>query len=99
MFNKAQVNSNELKYLTQTTTEEVSKIISDLNSNISTGLDRVSVKALKAIKYLILDGITKTIKICLETGFFPDSLKVAKVTPIFKAGHRLKTIAPYQCSQ
>ncbi|KAL0883482.1 hypothetical protein ABMA27_016850 [Loxostege sticticalis] len=66
--------------------DEISKIIDDLDSNTSTGLDGISTKAIKCLKNIIIDRLTNCINTCLTRGVFPDTLKVAKVTPIYKSG-------------
>lgn len=68
--------------------DEISKIIDNLNPNTSSGLDGITCKVIKSIKLCILDELTKCINECLLRGFFPDSLKIAKVSPIFKSGNR-----------
>ncbi|KAL0851758.1 hypothetical protein ABMA28_000070 [Loxostege sticticalis] len=66
--------------------DEISKIIDDLDSNTSTGLDGISTKAIKCLKNIIIYRLTNCINTCLTRGVFPDTLKVAKVTPIYKSG-------------
>lgn len=78
----------KLLNFTPATLDEVSKIIDNLNPNTSTGLDGISCKALKSVKNLILDKLTTSINKCLERGYFPESLKIAKVSPIFKSGKK-----------
>lgn len=68
------------------TTSEVIKIIDNLNANTSTGIDGISCKVLKCVKILIAPKLTHAINICLQLGYFPDSLKIAKVSPILKSG-------------
>jgi hypothetical protein len=68
------------------TRDEVSKIIDALDTNTSTGIDGVSTKAIKCIKTAILQSLTSCINKCLSEGTFPDSLKIAKVSPIYKSG-------------
>lgn len=70
------------------TTCEVERIINNLNSNTSSGIDGINTKSIKAVKNLILHELTHCINFCLENGIFPDSLKIAKVTPIFKSGKK-----------
>ncbi|CAK1578547.1 unnamed protein product [Parnassius mnemosyne] len=85
LYNKQiDIKTKELTHYTPTTTDEVNKIIDNLNSNTSTGLDGLTCKALKSIKPLILEKLTCCINNCLERGYFPDSLKLAKVSAIFK---------------
>ena len=62
----------------------ISKIIDDLKPKTSFGIDRVSNKLLKYVKKEITPLLTQVINHCLNTGIFPDALKVAKVLPIYK---------------
>ena len=64
----------------------VSKIIDDLKAKTSCGIDNISNKFLKDIKSLILSPLTLIINQCLNTGIFPDYLKIAKVLPVHKKG-------------
>ena len=66
------------------------KIITDVIDNIkpkrSSGLDRISMNLVKAIKDEITDALVILINQTLVTGIFPASLKIAKVVPIYKNG-------------
>lgn len=62
----------------------VRNIINGLKPKTSSGHDGISVKLLKSISSLITDSITFIINQCLETGVFPDRLKLAKVIPLYK---------------
>ena len=64
----------------------VLKAIDDLKSKTSAGLDGISNKILKLIKTEISPLLTEIINQSFATGIFPDSLKIAKITPIFKHG-------------
>ncbi|KAI8429321.1 hypothetical protein MSG28_007816 [Choristoneura fumiferana] len=78
--------TNQLSSLTLCTEEEISKIIDNLDSNSSAGLDGISTKCIKCIKHHIISQLTKCINECLNRGIFPDELKVARVSPIHKSG-------------
>lgn len=84
----ANIISSELFVLSPTSTEEVSEIIETLNCNTASGIDEITTKILKCIKTLILPDLTSCINKCLELGIFPENLKLAKVTPIFKSGNK-----------
>ena len=60
------------------TENEMVVIINNLKSKNSSGKDGISNKLLKSIKGEISKPLTIIINQCLETGFFPDALKVAK---------------------
>ena len=65
---------------------EIVKLIDNLDSNCSTGIDGVNTKCLKCIKHIIAPTLTKCFNKLLSQDKFPDTLKVAKVTPIYKSG-------------
>ena len=65
---------------------EIIKNIDHLPSKSSTGKDQISTNLLKQIKQCITPSLTLIINQMLNTGIFPDSLKLAKVIPLFKKG-------------
>jgi hypothetical protein len=65
---------------------EIYKIIDNLKPKSSTGIDGLSNKLLKQIKFEISDILTVIINQSLTTGIFPEKLKLAKVIPLFKKG-------------
>ena len=62
--------------------EEVKKIIRDLKTKKAVG-GEIPTKILKECEF-IFDVLTKCISKSVETGYFPDSLKLANVAPVFK---------------
>lgn len=72
-----------------TTSSEISKIIDSLKINTSSGLDGINTKCIRCVKDTIVDELAKCINQCLEKGVFPNSLKIAKVSPIYKSGSKL----------
>ena len=52
----------------------------------SSGCDGISSKQLKVIAPVIIKSLTLLINQVLDTGTFPDKLKIAKVIPIYKKG-------------
>ena len=66
------------------TEEDTFKVINNLKSKTSTGHDGLSSILLKFIAPQILEVLTMILNQSLSTGIFPDSLKIAKITPIFK---------------
>ena len=63
---------------------EIMKTIEELKSKTSQGLDNLSNKLLKQIKLEIIKPLTLIINQTLNTGIFPDKLKIAKILPIYK---------------
>jgi pyruvate-formate lyase len=67
---------------------EVSNIIKGLNNKSAIGPDDVSAKLLKKYEEKLSSIVANHINASLTRGQFPDTMKRAKVTPIFKAGDR-----------
>ena len=68
------------------TTESISKIINSLKPKSSSGHDNLSSIQLKYISNDIITTLTWIINQSLCTGIVPNSLKIAKITPIYKKG-------------
>ena len=66
--------------------DAINKIIYNLPPKSSSGCDGISTKMLKVIAPVIIKPLTLLINQVLNTGTFPDKLKIAKVIPIFKKG-------------
>ena len=62
----------------------VTKIINSLKTKYSAGHDGISLKFLKTLALAIINPLTLIINQSLATGIFPDSLKIAKVIPLYK---------------
>ena len=62
----------------------VDKIISKLSTKKSVGVDKISVKLLKAGKTSFVPPVKSSVNTTLDTSIFPDKLKEAQVTPLFK---------------
>lgn len=69
-------------------TDEIARIIKNLKTNTSSGLDGITTKCIKSLKNIIIQELTECVNKCLTLGTFPDSLKIAKVTPIYKSGNK-----------
>ena len=69
--------------------KEISGIITNLSSNKANGADNISVKILKLINSHIAPIISKLINLAFQEGRYPNSLKLAKVLPIFKSGSKI----------
>ena len=60
------------------------KIIKQLKSKSSFGYDGLSTRLLKEILPEVIKSIALIINQCMNTGVFPDNMKVAKVIPLHK---------------
>ena len=71
------------------------EILNNLKPKQSCGYDGISTKLLMTCKLEICKPLTLIINQSLSTGIFPDSLKVAKVIPLFKKdNYRAISILP-----
>lgn len=57
-----------------------------MNTNTSSGVDYINAKSIKCVKHKITGRLTVCINRCRQ-GMFPENLKTAKVTPIYKSGN------------
>ncbi|XP_045449098.1 uncharacterized protein LOC123657621 [Melitaea cinxia] len=82
-------NNHELKTFKPCSSSEIERLIGDLDSNASTGIDKISTKALKCLCSSISKSLAHCFNKLMSEGIFPDSLKIAKITPIHKSGSLL----------
>lgn len=90
IYTTAKVDCQQTNYglttLKSATTEEIIKIINNLDPNTSSGIDNINTKIIKCVKSSRIDELTRCINNCLDSGIFPSNLKIAKVSPIYKSG-------------
>ena len=67
---------------------EVFLLLESIDIMKSFGFDKVHPLLLSSASPIIYSPLTYVINLSLKQGMFPDSLKVAKVIPIFKQGSR-----------
>lgn len=63
---------------------DVNKIIRKMNARKAVGVDRLSVKLLKAGRESLVPFLTDIVNQSLKFSIFPDRLKESQVTPLFK---------------
>ena len=88
-FYKEKNPKNNQFCLKSVTGEFVLKELSKLNPHKSTGLDDISPKFLKDGAMVLKIPITFLVNFSIKDGVFPDSMKKAKVKPLFKKNSRL----------
>ena len=72
--------------LQQLTVGELNNInVKSFNTNKAPGHDNISMKIIHQSFQNIAQHLVTIINISLSTGVFPESLKIAKVIPVFKA--------------
>ncbi len=74
--------------LLETTATEVSDIISGLKNKKSSGSDNLPTSLFKLINLVISPILADLFNECLNKGYYPDCLKIAKVIPIHKKGDK-----------
>ena len=67
---------------------DIVAIINQLASKNSSGIDELSNKLLKSIKNEISKPLALIINQSLQTGIFPDLLKISKIKPVYKKGDK-----------
>ena len=70
------------------TEPEVEKETQELDISKAIGVDEISPKILKWSSVLLTPILTKLFNMCIMSGIYPDSLKIARVKPIFKGGNK-----------
>ena len=82
-------NPNHKRLILHPTTEsEVDKETQKLDVTKSIGVDEISPKILKWSAILLTPILTRLFNMCFLGGIYPDSLKIARVKPIFKGGNK-----------
>jgi hypothetical protein len=74
--------------LVQTTSTEIIDIVTKLKNKWSSGFDNIPVNLLKMSIIYIAYPISQLINCSFNAGIFPESLKFAKVCPIYKTGEK-----------
>jgi hypothetical protein len=67
---------------------EINKIINNIKQDTSPGLDGLTPTMIKVAAPYIDNILVTIINASLEAGVFPDNLKIARVTPIYKEGEK-----------
>ncbi|KAK3105551.1 hypothetical protein FSP39_000258 [Pinctada imbricata] len=83
-FTQSRLGETQSFKLKEINEEDVFKLLRNLNPNKSTGTDTIGPRILKVAASIISRPITYLINTSIQNGVFPDQLKSAKVTPIFK---------------
>jgi len=79
-------SSWESVFMAPTSPKEVERICLDLVPSKGLGHDNFSPSIIRSVAAEVSVPLLRLINICLEVGHFPDFLKVARITPVLKAG-------------
>ena len=69
--------------------KEIQEIISNFDNKAS-GINSIPLKIIKLIKEPIVENLCNIYNVTFTIGIFPDSLKIGKVTPVYKKGSKLE---------
>jgi hypothetical protein len=86
---KTHRNYDESFTFVPTNEKEVSKLLSGLNIKKAIGYDGIPAKIIKISKSYLTPIITEMINHCIDKCIFPDQLKLAEVSSVFKKNDRL----------
>ena len=64
--------------------DEVLNVIFSLKNSNSYGCDRISARILRSIAYDIVKPVTYMTNMVLQSGVYPQSLKLSRVIPLYK---------------
>lgn len=73
-------------YLEQTSPQEIKEIIRNLKEKKSEDFYGMAIKTIKAVADEISYPLALLFNKCMDEGYFPNELKIAKVVPIYKNG-------------
>ena len=70
-------------------------LIRNLSDGKAINENDIPTKIIKLVKFVLAPILTRIFNKCINEGFYPDSLKVAEVIPIYKSGEQ-KICSNYQ---
>ena len=85
-------NDNHTFFLYATDKTEIKRVCLELKSKTSYGYDEISSVLLKRVIDIIARPLAHIFNVSFSSGAFPDTLKIARVVPIFKGGDHSKLV-------
>ena len=97
-YTKSKLHNTDMFKIEEIDENTVLLMLEKLDTTKAAGIDSLGPRLLKLAAPMIYKPLTVIINKSINTGKFPDELKLAKVTPIFKKGDNpaRKTIGPYR---
>ena len=80
------INFNESLFLKPVTEFELLSIVNKFKSKASCGYDEINMSIVRKVIHPILIPLLHICNLSLNSGVFPDAMKIAKVLPFFKSG-------------
>ncbi|MCU7801396.1 MAG: hypothetical protein KZQ70_15025, partial [gamma proteobacterium symbiont of Lucinoma myriamae] len=95
-YNNAKLDQNIRSKLPENVQFSISRVsvtfiktqLENLKINKATGIDDISAKFLKIAAPIICKPLSSILNLSIQQGTYPNNLKKAKVTPIFKSGNK-----------
>ncbi len=87
-FIHSKIDPNEKFIIPLISEDKVTKLLANLEENKATGLDEVSTKLLQLSAPVLYKTITRLLNLSIDTGSFPSTWKIGKVSPIHKSDNR-----------
>lgn len=81
-------NYKDSIFLYDTSPEEVNRIIDKLECKSSCGIDEIRSKVIKYVAPYVSVPLTHIFNLTFSTGIIPNDLKVALITPVYKASEK-----------
>ena len=75
----------------QTTTENITKLLEEINPNKAVGIDNLSGRFLKDGGSILASPMTALCNLSINLSKFPDKCKIAKLKALYKKGSSLDT--------
>lgn len=75
-------------FLNPVTPDEIHNLIAAMKTKKAYGLDNISAKTIKCCAVSLIPHLVTILNNCFEQGIYPDSLKSARLVPIYKAGDK-----------
>ena len=79
-------NVEETAFFKPITSKEIIDIVNTFTNNTSAGYDDIDIRIVKRAIHLICKPLSAIFNQCMKSGVFPESMKIARVVPIFKSG-------------
>ena len=79
-------NVEETAFFKPITSKEIIDIVNTFTNNTSAEYDDIDIRIVKRAIHLICKHLSAIFNQCMKSGVFPESMKIARVVPIFKSG-------------
>ena len=81
-------NNSASMFVSSITEIEIKNVISKLKGKHSAGYDDIPEVLIKHCSEYIAKPLTHVFNLSVKCGIFPDAMKIAKITPLFKKGDK-----------